>query len=62
MTNDAEILEVRVRENVEKRRLNQKGRYRLAKELGFTPDEAAILMNWSEVRIRSLAESKAKGF
>jgi len=62
MMNDAEILEVRVRESVGKRRIKQKERYALAKSLGFSPDEAAVLMNWSRERIEALAESKVKGF
>ncbi|MBA7563514.1 hypothetical protein ES708_05173 [subsurface metagenome] len=36
----------------------QARRYQFAKQLGFTAVEAAILQNWSEERIRLLAEHR----
>jgi len=60
--NDSELLKNRVSESKERTRQFQKDKYQLAKSLGFSGVEAAILQNWSEERIRTLAESKAKGF
>jgi hypothetical protein len=60
--NDSELLGVRVRAANERVRKFQKERYQLARSLGFSGVEAAILQNWNEERIRALAESKKKGF
>ena len=60
--NDSELLVTRVKAANERVRKFQKEKYQLAKSLGFSAVEAAILQNWSEERIRALAESKAKGF
>jgi hypothetical protein len=59
---DSELLENRVRDLKSRISRSQKEKYRLAKELGFSAVEAAVLQNWKEGRIRALAESKAKGF
>ena len=60
--NDSELLVTRVKAANERVRKFQKEKYQLAKSLGFSSVEAAILQNWSEERIRALAESKKKGF
>jgi hypothetical protein len=60
--NDSELLGVRVRAANERVRKFQKERYQLARSLGFSGVEAAILQNWNEERIRALAESRKKGF
>jgi hypothetical protein len=58
MKNDTELLASRVTEQTMRIRVKQKERYRLAKQLGFSASEAAILQNWREERIRGLAKSK----
>jgi len=60
--NDSELLQNRVRETRARVGQSQKSKYRLAKELGFSSGEAAVLQNWKEERIRALAESKKQGF
>ena len=60
--NDSELLVTRVKEARERVRKFQRDKYQLAKELGFSGVEAAILQNWNEERIRQLAESRKKGF
>ena len=39
-------------------RQRQKESYELAKRLGFSAAEAAILQNWAEARILALAEER----
>ena len=58
MLTDAKLLKSRVTKYEIKSRLRQKKMYQLAKELGFLGCEAVVLQNWSEARIRKLAESK----
>lgn len=60
--NDSELLVTRVKAANERVRKFQREKYQLAKSLGFSSMEAAILQNWSEERVRALAESKKKGF
>lgn len=60
--NDSELLVTRVKAANERVRKSQREKYQLAKSLGFSSMEAAILQNWSEERVRALAESKKKGF
>jgi hypothetical protein len=51
-------------QQVEKRnhlsRTKQNQRYHLARALGFSGDESAVLQNWSEEAIRELAEQRGK--
>jgi len=39
-------------------RTKQSQRYHLARELGFSAEEAAVLQNWGEKAIRDLAAEK----
>ena len=48
-------LQKRVEKQREARRKLLHWRYHMAKELGFTSEEAAILQHWSEKRIRAEA-------
>ena len=54
-----EELRERVEKNLDSQRAKQKTRYHLAKELGFSPAESAVLQNWSEADIRKLAKERA---
>jgi len=51
-------LQERLRKVQDKHRHQQKARYELAKSLGFKPQEAAVLQNWSEDDIKSLARQR----
>lgn len=59
---DSELLEKRVRETRERLARNQRERYQLAKKLGFSPWEAAILQNWKTERIEALARERGLRF
>ena len=60
METDYEILARRVTLQRSSLRRRQKAMYRLAKELGFSTSEAVVLQNWSESRVRAVAERRAK--
>ena len=51
-------LEQRVKQRQRVSRTKQSRRYHLARELGFSGDEAAVLQNWSEEAIRRIAKEK----
>lgn len=55
---DEAILKARVARVKESSRSRQKKKYQLAKDAGFTSQEAVVLQNWSEDRIKRLAESR----
>ena len=52
--NDADLLQQRVVERREALRRQQKERYELAKQMGYSPQEATVLQNWSLKRILAL--------
>lgn len=52
--NDVEWLQKRVADKREAKRSQQKTRYELAKEMGYSPAEADVLQNWSLERILAL--------
>ena len=60
MKSDNDLLERRVRQQTMKTRMKQKEKYQLAKRLGFSGTEAAVLQNWAEDRIIALADFRAK--
>ena len=51
-------LQLTVKSNIDKIRARQKAHYELAKSLGFTASEAAVLQNQTEETIRRLATEK----
>lgn len=57
-----EDLEKELQEEVVKKKAAHKAwqerNYKLARELGFSGYESAVLQNWGESKIRSLAESR----
>lgn len=55
---DTELLQERVATGREARRRKQKERYELAKEMGYSTDEAVVLQNWSLKRILALPKSR----
>ena len=56
---DKKLLQDRVSRQRGVLRTRQKKMYQLAKALGFTANEAVILQNWGEDRIRALAKDIA---
>ncbi len=52
--NDVEWLHQRVVSRREKLRRQQKERYELAKQMGYTPEEAIVLQSWSLKRLLAL--------
>jgi len=44
----------------ERRKAEMRQCYRLARDLGFTPPEAAVLQNWKQEDIRQLARNKGR--
>lgn len=62
MTTEGQRLEARLKKRLDKQqnahRARQAANYKLAKDLGFSPQEAAILQNWKEEDIRALARQR----
>ena len=56
--NDHKNLSGQLISAVRRRGKIRKERYELARRLGFTGTESAVLQNWSEERIRVLAEER----
>jgi hypothetical protein len=48
-------VEIKIKNIKDQRLKRRKQRYKLAKALGFTSEEAGILAGWSESRIHELA-------
>ena len=58
MTRTLKDLEERAKRQREAQRERLHKRYHMARELGFSSEEAAILQHWRESDIRSLAYEK----